>query len=31
MVAINHREVKWNSERVSNIEPFLNKQNWDGI
>ena len=31
MVAINHRGIEWNPERVSNIEPFLSKQNWDGI
>ena len=31
MVALNHREIKWSPERVSNIEPFINKRNWDGI
>ena len=28
-VVLNYREIKWNPERVSNIEPFIN--NWDGI
>ena len=23
--ALNHEEIKWNPERVSNIKPFLNK------
>ena len=24
-VALNYEEIKWNPERVSNIEPFINK------
>ena len=27
-VALNYGEIKWNSERISNIEPFINKYNW---
>ena len=30
-VALNYGEVKWNSEGVSNIKPFINKYNWKGI
>ena len=30
-VALNYKEIKWNLDRVSNIEPFINKFNWDGI
>ena len=30
-VALNYREIKRNPERVSNIEPFINKYNWIGI
>ena len=26
-VALNYEEIKWNSERVSNIKPFINKYN----
>ena len=29
-VALNYTEIKWNPERVSNIEPLINKYNWDG-
>ena len=28
---LNYEEIKWNSERVSNIKPFENKYNWEGI
>ena len=27
MVALNHEEIKWNPERVSNNKPFINKYN----
>ena len=30
-VALNHKKIKWNPERVSNIKPFTNKYNWEGI
>ena len=30
-VALNYRQTKWNLERVSNIEPFINKYDRDGI
>ena len=30
-IALNYREIKWNPERVSNIKPFRNKYNWNGI
>ena len=30
-VALNHEEIKWNPERVSNIKPFINKYKWKGI
>ena len=30
-VALNKEEIKCNPERVSNIKPFLNKSNWNGI
>ena len=26
-VALNYEEIKWNSERVSSIKPFINKYN----
>ena len=26
-VALNYEEIKWNTGRVSNIEPFINKYN----
>ena len=29
-VALNHEEIKWNPERVSNIKPFINKYNFNG-
>ena len=28
--ALNYGEIKWNSGRVSNIKPFMNKHNWEG-
>ena len=28
---LNYRQIKCNPKRVSNIEPFINKHNWDGI
>ena len=28
-VALNYDEIKWNSERVSNIWAFINKYNWE--
>ena len=27
-VALNYEEIKWNPERVSNIKPFINKQEY---
>ena len=30
-VALNHEEIKWNRGRVSNIKPFINKYNCQGI
>ena len=30
-VALNYEEINWNPERVSNIKPFTNKKNWEGI
>ena len=30
MVALNYEEVQWNSERVSNIKPFINEYIWKG-
>ena len=30
-VALNYEEIEWNPERVSDIKPFLNKQNWEEI
>ena len=30
-VALNYGEIKWSSERVSNIKPFINKYNRKGI
>ena len=30
-VPLNYRQIKCNPKRVSNIEPFINKHNWDGI
>ena len=30
-VALNYEEIKWNLEKVSNIQPFINKYNWKGI
>ena len=31
MVPLNYGEIKWNPERISNIKPFINKYNWNGI
>ena len=31
IVALNYEEVKWNTERVSNIKPFINKYNSKGM
>ena len=28
---MNYEDIKWNLERVSNIKPFINKYNWEGI
>ena len=30
-VALSYDEIKCNTERVSNIKPFINKYNWKGI
>ena len=30
MVALSYRQIKRNPKRVSNIELFTNKYNWDG-
>ena len=30
-VALNYEEIKYRPERVSNIKPFINKYNWEGI
>ena len=30
-VALNYKEIESHPERVSNIEPFINKYNWEGI
>ena len=30
-VALNYGEIKRNLERDSNIKPFINKCNWNGI
>ena len=30
-VALIYGKIKWNSERVSNIKPFIKKYNWKGI
>ena len=31
IVALNHEEIGKNSQRISNIEPFINKCNWEEI
>ena len=31
VVALNYEEIKCSLERASNIKPFLNKHNWEGI
>ena len=28
-VALNYGEIKWNTERIPNIKPFVNKYDWD--
>ena len=30
MVALNYEEIQWNSERVSNIKPFIKEYIWKG-
>ena len=30
-VVLIYGEIKWNPERVSNIKPFISKNNYDGI
>ena len=30
-VALNYEKITWNSERVSNIKPLINKYNWEKI
>ena len=30
-VALNYQEIESHPERVSNIKPFINKYNWQGI
>ena len=30
-VLLNHGEIKWNPERVSNIKLFINKCSWEEI
>ena len=30
-VALNYGEIKWNPERISITEPFINKYNWNNI
>ena len=30
-VALNYEDIKWNPETVSNVKPFINKCNWEGI
>ena len=30
-VALNYEEIESHPERVSNIKPFINKYNWEGI
>ena len=29
--ALNHQKIESHSERISNIEPFIDQYNWDGI
>ena len=31
MLGSNYGEIKWNPERVSNVKPFINKNNKNGI
>ena len=30
-IALNYGEIKWNSEKVSNVKSFTNKYNWSRI
>ena len=30
-VALNHKEIKGNPQRMKKIEPFIDKYNWEGI
>ena len=30
-VALNHQNIENHQERISNIMPFINQYNWDGI
>ena len=30
-VALNHQNIENHPERISNIEPFINQYNWEGI
>ena len=30
-VALNHKEIKRNPQRMKKIEPFIDKYNWEGI
>ena len=29
-ISLNYGRIMWNSDRVSNIKPFINKYDWDG-
>lgn len=31
MLVLNHGEIRCNREKLANIKPFTNKQNWDEI
>ena len=30
-IALNHKEIKKDPERITKIKPFINKYNWEGI
>ena len=30
-VVLNYAKIKWNLERVSNVEPFISKYKWNRI
>ena len=30
-VALNHKEIKKDPQRITKIKPFINKYNWEGI